>query len=99
MTCLIVLDIVELFSHSINSLKIKVSKYASEINGTTAELEYGDVITVEDLLYGLMLPSGNDAAIVLSQSLGALLVLKKKKMDKLIQLIQKMQVIDVEKLS
>ncbi len=27
----------------------------------------GDVLTVEDLLYGLMLPSGNDAALVLAQ--------------------------------
>lgn len=34
--------------------------------GTTAELEVGDMLTIEDLLYGLMLPSGNDAATVLA---------------------------------
>lgn len=35
---------------------------SSQMNGTTAELKHRDIITVEDLLYGMMLPSGNDAA-------------------------------------
>ena len=30
-------------------------------------LKEGDVITVQDLLYGLLLESGNDAAIVLAE--------------------------------
>ena len=35
--------------------------------GTSAELNYSDILTVEDLLHGLMLPSGNDAAIALGE--------------------------------
>src|SRR5712692_1073874 len=30
----------------------------------------GEVLTVEDLLYGLMLPSGNDAALALAEYVG-----------------------------
>src|SRR5207248_2679737 len=38
------------------------------MNGSTVMgVHPGDVLTVEDLLYGLMLPSGNDAALVLAQ--------------------------------
>lgn len=36
------------------------------MTGTSAELVLGDVFTVEQLLYGLMLPSGNDAAVALA---------------------------------
>ena len=34
----------------------------AEIGGTSAELLANDELSVEDLLYGMMLPSGNDAA-------------------------------------
>jgi serine-type D-Ala-D-Ala carboxypeptidase (penicillin-binding protein 5/6) len=40
-----------------------VLPYASQINGTSAELISGDILTIEELLYGMMLPSGNDAAL------------------------------------
>ncbi|MDP2659964.1 MAG: D-alanyl-D-alanine carboxypeptidase, partial [Dehalococcoidia bacterium] len=33
-------------------------------------LAWGDVLTLEDLLWGLLLPSGNDAATVIAYSLG-----------------------------
>ena len=35
-------------------------------DSSVAHLKEGDVISVRDLLYGLMLPSGNDAAIMLA---------------------------------
>lgn len=35
------------------------------MQGTSAKLAYSDVLTIYDLLHGLMLPSGNDAAISL----------------------------------
>lgn len=38
--------------------------------GTNIYLEIGEKITIEDLLYGLMLRSGNDAAIVLATYIG-----------------------------
>ncbi|MBI4092208.1 MAG: D-alanyl-D-alanine carboxypeptidase [Candidatus Levybacteria bacterium] len=36
------------------------------VDGSTMKLKEGEAITVENLLYGLMLPSGNDAAYVLT---------------------------------
>ena len=50
--------------------QIKVSKYASKTPGTSANLKLGDSLSIKDLLYGLMLPSGNDAAIALSEFFG-----------------------------
>lgn len=38
---------------------------------STMGLQAGDVLTVQDLLYGLLLPSGNDAAKALARSVGA----------------------------
>ena len=43
---------------------VSVSRLAAATIGTTANLHTGDTLTVMDLLYGLMLPSGNDAAMV-----------------------------------
>lgn len=44
-----------------------MSERASKMPGTTAGLNYSDTLTVFDLLHGLMLPSGNDAAISLAE--------------------------------
>jgi D-alanyl-D-alanine carboxypeptidase len=38
----------------------------------------GERIPLIDLLYGMMLPSGNDASAVISEGLGMLLFLEKK---------------------
>ncbi len=46
---------------------VRVSKYASGIAGTTARLKEVDRLTVFDLLHGVMLPSGNDAATALAE--------------------------------
>lgn len=52
---------------SLLSTKITINQTtAAEKNGTNACLELGDVLTVEELLYALMLPSGNDAALALA---------------------------------
>ena len=40
------------------------------VESTTAGLKAGDVLTVRDLLAGLLLPSGNDAAYVLARAVG-----------------------------
>jgi len=48
-----------------------IDEEASEMSGTSAELVVGDLLSVEQLLYGLMLPSGNDAAIALAKWGGA----------------------------
>jgi D-alanyl-D-alanine carboxypeptidase len=48
----------------------RVTIHAAGTRGTSAELEAREWVTVEDLLHGLMLPSGNDAATVLAENLG-----------------------------
>lgn len=50
------------------------------MTGTSAELIHGDIYTIQQLLYGLLLPSGNDAAIVLADWGGKLL--RKREQDK-----------------
>ena len=49
----------------------KVSKKAAKTIGTSANLKTGDVVRIWDLLFGLMLPSGNDAATALAEHFGA----------------------------
>ncbi len=41
--------------------------------GTSANLYEDCWYSIEDLLYGLMLPSGNDAAVCLAENFGCLL--------------------------
>lgn len=47
--------------------RIKVSQKAASINGTKLGIYAGGFYTVEDLLYGLLLNSGNDCAIALAE--------------------------------
>ena len=56
MSCLVVLRLIDRFQLNPNKEKIKVSKFASTIIGTSGNLKHNDFLTVEDLLHGLMLP-------------------------------------------
>lgn len=49
---------------------IRVSEDAAGVIGTSAELLAGDTISIRQLLYGLLLPSGNDAAHQLAEYFG-----------------------------
>lgn len=49
---------------------IEVSKKAAGTGGSRLGLKTGDKITIRDLLYGLMLCSGNDAAVALAEYAG-----------------------------
>ena len=49
-----------------------------KILGTTANLRANDKLKIKDLLYGLMLPSGNDAANVLVENIGKKIFENKK---------------------
>lgn len=51
-------------------LPIKVSQRAAQVGESSASLQEGDVMTFEDALKALMIPSGNDAAIALAESIG-----------------------------
>ena len=50
--------------------KVTVSNTAATVGNSTAGLLEGDELTVEQALRGLMIPSGNDAAIVLAEYMG-----------------------------
>jgi len=49
---------------------ITVSGNAAYMDGSTAELAEGDVLSMEQLLYAMLLPSGNDAAMALAEYYG-----------------------------
>lgn len=49
---------------------VEVSKRAAWTGGSKLGLKAGDKITVRDLLYGLMLRSGNDSAVALAEYVG-----------------------------
>ncbi len=46
--------------------RFKIPKEAVGIEGSSMYLKAGEVLTVQELLYGLMLASGNDAAVALA---------------------------------
>jgi D-alanyl-D-alanine carboxypeptidase len=73
MTFYTVYDIIERNKLSIDEIKIKVTSSAANVTGTTAALKLDDTLSVRQLLYGLMLPSGNDAAYLLAEYFGELL--------------------------
>lgn len=60
MTALVVLE------HAALDETVNVATEAVGIEGSSMYLKAGETLTVEDLLYGLMLSSGNDAAVALS---------------------------------
>ena len=50
---------------------VEFSKRADETRGSTSGLRQGERVSVRDLLYGLLLPSGNDASVALAEHFGA----------------------------
>lgn len=50
--------------------KVKISSKSVDIEGSSIYLKEGEIITLEDLVYGLMLRSGNDAAIAIANHVG-----------------------------
>ena len=64
MTAIIVLENANL------SDVVTISKKAANTGGSRLKLNTGDKVTVNDLLYGLMLRSGNDAAVALAEHIG-----------------------------
>ena len=64
MTALIVIE-----NTNLNNI-VEVSAKAAATGGSRLKLKAKDKITVRDLLYGLMLRSGNDAAVTLAEYIG-----------------------------
>ena len=83
MTCAIILRLAD--EHPLLlQLQVVVTRRAVEIGklGTTAALRHGETLTVSDLLYAMMLPSGNDAASLLAQAIGPHIVIQSARSPK-----------------
>lgn len=74
MTFYTVIGIVGRLGIGVGDERVRVGDGAMEMGGTSAEILAGEVFTVEQLLYGLMLPSGNDAATALAEWGGGMLL-------------------------
>lgn len=70
MTAWIILQIAEEADAKVLDEVVTFSERAAKTPGSTARLEAGEKVTVGQLLYGLMLPSGNDAAVALAEHFG-----------------------------
>lgn len=69
MTALIILELAVTNPEILNETVI-ISAAADETPGSTAGVRAGERVSVNDLLYGLLLPSGNDAAVALAEHFG-----------------------------
>lgn len=49
--------------------KIEISQKSANINGSTVGYKKGEMISLKELIFGLMLRSGNDAAIAISEGI------------------------------
>ncbi|GAA0743267.1 D-alanyl-D-alanine carboxypeptidase family protein [Clostridium oceanicum] len=47
--------------------EVKISENAAKIKGSTVGYKKGEIVTLRELLFGLMLRSGNDAAIAIAE--------------------------------
>lgn len=70
-----ILSILNEYDLAPSSIKVVVNETASKLIGTTAEIKKGYKLSLEDLFYGMMLPSGNDAAYQIAQIGGEILKL------------------------
>lgn len=70
MTAIVLLENLGVNNNLTLNTQIEVCKEAGAINGSRLGLKSGDKVTINDLLYGLMLCSGNDAAIQIAVSIG-----------------------------
>jgi D-alanyl-D-alanine carboxypeptidase len=64
MTATVVIEFMEKYSikPDVTMIKILTSSTTPFLGGTSAELLPKDKLSVTELMYGMMLPSGNDAA-------------------------------------
>ena len=70
MTAWIVLDLAEQHPKLLDEV-VTVSPRSAATGGSSAKLEQGEQLPAGELLYGLMLPSGNDAAVALGEHFGS----------------------------
>ena len=78
---MVCLNLVKKFNINMKQ-EISVDEEAASQIGTSARLRGGDCLTLKDLLYGMMLPSGNDAAWALAIHFGKILFKHLKKRNR-----------------
>lgn len=76
MTCYTVLKFCARHQISMREEYFEVTPKAAAMNGTSAKLTGNTFVSIEDLLRGLMLPSGNDASMCIAENIGRLLRLR-----------------------
>ena len=69
MTALLVASLAEK-DPSVLDQVVTFSQRADNTRGSTSNLNAGEQLTVRELLYGLLLPSGNDASVALAETFG-----------------------------
>lgn len=67
MTFYTVMKLLDLYQLDPSQEEVTIDEKAADMSGTSAELVEGDTYMVLELLYGMMLPSGNDAATALAR--------------------------------
>lgn len=83
--CRILEELGLLDTKSMKNIYMQTTLTATQVGGTSAYIQNNERITIYDCLCGMMLPSGNDAAIVLATEFGRWLYLTtdKNKMNNL----------------
>jgi D-alanyl-D-alanine carboxypeptidase (penicillin-binding protein 5/6) len=74
MTCLVSIECCQNLKIDMDEAEITIGKYEASIGGTSAQIKPGQIYKVRQLLYGLMLPSGNDASLALAVWIGRKLI-------------------------
>src|SRR5262245_37057102 len=69
---------------------VTFSERAAKTPGSSSHLRAGDRVAVRDLLYGLLLPSGNDAAVALGEHFGGRLGEAKPGEETLVRFVAEM---------
>lgn len=75
-TAITAYDFLSRFNWNPGLIKYEIRKTSTLIGGTSAKLVQGQICTLLELFYGMMLPSGNDAAIAVSEAVGLIAFLK-----------------------
>jgi serine-type D-Ala-D-Ala carboxypeptidase (penicillin-binding protein 5/6) len=70
MTCYLVVRYASEHPEALDEI-ITFSRRADNTEGSSAEIQAGEKLPVRELLYGMMLPSGNDATVAFAEHFGA----------------------------
>ena len=73
MTAYTIIELCKQYKLKLSAIRIEICSVSANIRGTSAKLRKGDVLSAEQLMYGMMLPSGNDAAFALAKYFGKLI--------------------------